>query len=159
MAGNILRKISFLAGQVVTAGAGVPVQHEPELEGFNGFTADLQVCVPPETEFFIQSEILVADLIAADVSDSYMADHSLPVVPVIHPGIDQRQHVGEKRFHLPPFILEFPEISQAEPPGTYVIVKYSYSDTFLLLLKQCVIEFSSEIVQFENIVLEMDVVF
>src|SRR5699024_6107031 len=27
------------------------------------------------------------------------------------------------------------------------------------LLKQCVIEFSSEIVQFENIVLEMDVVF
>src|SRR5699024_11675663 len=73
--------------------------------------------------------------------------------------IDQRQHVGEKRFHLPPFILEFPEISQAEPPGTYVIVKYSYSDTFLLLLKQCVIEFSSEIVQFENIVLEMDVVF
>src|SRR5699024_4339005 len=156
MAGNIFRKISFLAGQVVTVGMGVPVQREPVLEGFNGFTAGPQMSIPPETDFCIQSDILLACIKSADASDSSIDDHNLPVVPVIHPGVDQRQHVGEKRFHLPPFILEFPEISQAEPPGTYVIVKYSYSDTFLLLLKQCVIEFSSEIVQFENIVLEMD---
>src|SRR5699024_1503942 len=99
--------ISFLAGQVVTAGMGVPVQHEPELEGFNGFTADLQMCIPPETEFFIQSEILVADIKAADVSDISIDDHNLPVVPVIHPGVDQRQHVGEKDSTCPPSSLNF----------------------------------------------------
>ena len=60
-----------------------PVGQEPKLELGRGRSGDPDMGVAPVAELFVEPEVLVADIVAADIADFPVDDGDLPVIPVV----------------------------------------------------------------------------